>query len=283
MARGSLLFLVFGSLTLVAAFPRAAAAQMVNCGNGGNLQSAIYAAREGGTVRVAGHCNRGPYYVYKDLNLVGEDGNATLSAPSGDRVLYVTGAKVSVERLRIDASGSWFGIIFEERAKGALSGVTVENASGPGVLVFLTSYASIVNSRVRNNSIGIDVVSSSSAWIVDSEASGNTAYGIQTRKSSALDIINTRSSANLAGVVVDESSSAELANAIVTGNSGPGVWIPHTSVVRFTGSVSTIESNGLDVQCGRGATALFDAPQSSATKTTSFDAACIVENAPFLP
>jgi nitrous oxidase accessory protein NosD len=269
-------------LALLVASP--VAAQTVNCDNGGNLQTAISAAPVGGTVKISGRCDNGPFYVYKDLTLVGNGKSAaTLAAPDGDRVLYVSGAKVSIQNLRVDATGSVFGIIVEERGKAAIDNVVVEGASGPGVFVYLTSYASITNTLTRNNLIGISVESSSSAWIVDSQTVANTVYGIQARKASSLDIINTSARNNSAGIVVDEASAAEFSNVTVTSNSGPGVWVPHNAIARFTGTVSTIQANGVDIRCDRGATALFDTAQSSTTKSTAFDATCIVENSPFAP
>jgi len=270
------------SVGLATAFPSEAAAVTVHCTQGGSLQSAIYATPPGGIVNISGRCADGPYYVYRDVNLVGLDDTAILAAPSGDRVLYITAANVSLQRLHIDATGSVFGVIVEERGKAALDGVEVYGASGPGILVQLTSYASIVQSRSHHNSIGIDVVGSSSAWIVDSEARNNTDYGIQARKASALDVISSRATSNSHGLVVDESSAAEL-HDVTLRNNGFGVWVPHVAVVRFTGTLSTVEENAVDVQCGAGGSVLFDAPQLSVTKRTGFDARCVVENQPFVP
>lgn len=270
------------SVGLAAAFPSEAAAITVHCSQGGSLQSAIYAAPAGATVNIDGRCADGPYYIYRDVSLVGLDDAATLAAPAGDRVVYVTAANVSLQRLHVDANGSVFGVIVEERGKAALDRIDVYGASGPGILVQLTSYASIVQSRSHNNSIGVDVVSSSSAWIVNSETRDNGNYGIQARKASALDIISSRATSNAQGLVIDESSSAELHDVTLRSN-GYGVWVPHVAVVRFTGTLSTVEENGLDVLCGAGGSVLFDAPQLSATKRTAFDARCVVENQPFVP
>jgi hypothetical protein len=64
-------------------------AKSVNCNSGGDLQKAIDTAPTGAVIQVSGTCNKGPYFVFKDLSLIGTGGSAVLSASSGDRVLHV--------------------------------------------------------------------------------------------------------------------------------------------------------------------------------------------------
>src|SRR5690242_11679567 len=88
----------------------------VNCGaNGADLQRAIASAASGSVIQVTGNCARGPYFVFKDVTITGT-GAATLSAPGGDRVLHIGGARVGLQHLTINAGGSNFGVIVEERA-----------------------------------------------------------------------------------------------------------------------------------------------------------------------
>jgi hypothetical protein len=260
--------------------------KIVNCAAAGSdLQKAIDTAASGSVIQLAGSCNKGPYFVFKDLTLVGTGAGTTLSASSGDRVLHVGGARVGIQHLKVDATGRSYGVIIEERGSGAFDDVEVDGSSYAGILIQLTSYASIVNTRVTHNIIGIDIEGTSSAWIVDSKVINNAPYGIQARQNSSVQVIFTEIASGSAGLVIDEMSSAGVVGSMIHQNTGPGVWVPHTSSVRFSPGppLNTIENNGPDVQCGRGATLLFDAPQASATKTTSFDAGCFVENTPFAP
>ena len=255
----------------------------VNCSTGADLQRAIDQAAGGAVLQLTGDCARGPYFIFKDLTLIGV-GQTVLSAPTGDRVLHVGGAKVSLQHININGIGSVYGLIVEERGSAALDDVHIDGATATGLLIQLTSYASVVNSQFTHSGIGVNVLSSSSAWIVDSEATSNAAYGIQARTSSSIQLINTRMSQGSAGLVIDESSSAEISGATIQQNTGPGLWVPHSAFARFTANLPvTIENNGTDIVCGHYGNVLFDAPITSSTKTTALDPACYVENAPFTP
>lgn len=254
----------------------------VNCdAPGASLQAAINTAPAGSTIRIDGYCGRGPYFIFKDLTLIGTGPDKTVLATpggTGDRVLHVGRSKVELKHFKVDATVG-YGIILEERTSGILEDVEVENGH-PGILVYLTSYASVIASRVNRNVLGIDIADSSSAWIESAQFLDNTHAGIRVRSSSALSLIATRVSGGNIGLEASEYSTVEAIENLVRSNSGPGVLITRNGSVKFHSD--TVENNGLDVRCDRGM-ALFEIPVASSTQTSLLDPACFVEGVPFGP
>ena len=80
-------------------------------------------------------------------------------------------------------------------------------------------------------------------------------------------------------ILVERLSSASASGNVVQNHTGPGLWVSsHISVLTLDGN--TIESNGVDVECGARGLLIVNATQASSTQSTAIDPGCTVEGAP---
>jgi len=201
----------------------------VNCGGGsGDLQRAIDNAPAGGTVVVRGACDKGPYYLRKNLRLTGFRGETVLSG-GGDRVVDVIGANVRIERLTVDATQNSFGILIEEGSSGILDQVTVRNSQGAGVQAMLASYAGITSSSFINNLYGIFVAGSSNIWLDDNTLDGNQYAHIAAFANSSAFVYNSRLTNGNIGVLIERMSTGDCRETSSTGTRVPVCSCPAAS------------------------------------------------------
>jgi len=191
----------------------------VNCDSGGQgLQKKIDSASHGAEIFISGACTDGPFFIRKDLKLIG-DGFATLSAAGGSSiVLLITGATVEVSDVTIDASGTGTALVVHGSSI-ELTRVTVRNASNNGVTVDLNSSASIRQSTIENNGTGIFVTRTSNAAVNDSTIQDNS-DGIGVEFNSSVAVGNSMIKNNVRGVFLTRMSSGAMGGKFRRGEEG---------------------------------------------------------------
>jgi len=123
-------------VTAVALWGTPISAKNVNCDiPQQNLQKAINGAEVGEEITVSGTCSNGPFFIRREVSLVGP---ATLQAPAGFAVLEIRGGTASLDTLTIDATDNAIGIVVEG-ATVRMSGVIVGNAVNEGMRLMGTS------------------------------------------------------------------------------------------------------------------------------------------------
>jgi nitrous oxidase accessory protein NosD len=276
--------LLVGSLMVVLAIGGGnALGQSVKCDSEGReLQKAIDKAPPGSTIRLSGLCATGPYFVQKNLTLIGP---ATLAgAPSDGAVISVTGATVTFLNITINAAGAQYGI-FSRGSTIAVQDVKVTDSGGSGIHVAHTSFANIENLNLIDNDVGVYITESSSAAISNARIEGSRTFGIHVIAASSAIISETEMvNGNHAGLAINIMSNASLFSSIIEGNQGPGVLVADIySSVLLREEVNTLSGNNPDVQCFPRGYVRVDAPQLSSTKTSQIIPGCILVGSLFAP
>jgi hypothetical protein len=173
-------------------------------------------------------------------------------AGNGTRGISVSSAKaVFVENVTIGGVGGAPGHGIDVTVPGALelylSNVDIRNSAGSGVrldpAVGGSVKASIDNSRIENNAVGLEVRENSKVTIRNSVVSGNTNAGLLAQPDSATADLNAESvvvSNNGVGIQAGGAAgtgSVRIANTMVYGN-GTGITIVGGSqVISFTNNM----------------------------------------------
>ena len=280
----------------------------VNCNAPeGDLQKTIDNASAGSTIYVRGFCTRGPYFINKNLRLAPFDGNeprGISAVPGSNHVLHIRDASVEINSLPFDAANAAHGIYVDHGSLRANSvevanasqgmgillqgstlaafDVTVRNSAQSGIHVGLTSTATINNSRLTNNDVGVFITEASSAIMGANVIETSRAVGVFVIAASSVFIVDTDMiNGNGVGLLVDRLSNASLFESRIEGNAGPGVYVsPWYSFLSLRTPVNTIQNNNPDVNCNDRAILDLHAPQNSSTKTSFIAAGCIVVNGP---
>ncbi len=248
----------------------------VNCDSGGQgLQKKIDSAAHGAEIFISGSCDDGPFFVSKDLKLIGV-GPATLSAPNGsNNVVSARGTHVELRNLKINADGVQNGIALAQ-SSAVIQNVLVEGATNNAVLVEPGSTARIVGSEFRDNGRGITIAGTSHAGLFGNTIENNSITGINVDLHASANISNNTIINSRIGIRVDRFSAATAGGNTIEGNILQGVSVAPLYGVLTLFSPNTIQFNGTDVQChARGILQVFQT-QISATQTKNIDPACFV-------
>jgi hypothetical protein len=162
-----------------------------------------------------------------DGNLITGNGNAgiNVSESSSARIGFSgpAGSLTAANTIKNNGNG---GIRVLDAAHAGIEGNVIENNTGTGILVDISSSSEIgargfSNSIQNNSNGGVLVRRSSSARILAAVISNNTGNGIQISRASQADVSNNAISANTQdGIRVEENSGLNLVTPANSGSNG---------------------------------------------------------------
>ena len=218
----------------------------VNCDAGQTIAHALRRARPGTTIVVRGTCRERVTVTTDRITLDGRDG-AILDGRSNH----------PHESAGIQPDPQFDGVVIIDGAVGVtLTGFTIQNGPGNGILGRRTAAFAVLNSAVQDNTVtGIVVSDNSTAEISDSTIQRNNSVGIDVFNNSSVILkgaISINTEHEFGGVNVFGSSTMEMRGAQVdaSNNTGAGVVVginSQLSIFAFTasqGSTLTANANG---------------------------------------
>ena len=217
----------------VALLPAAASAQvMVDCNNGGSLQTAINGAQPGATILVLGVCNENIRVNDEKARITLDgQGSATINGPNpASNTILVAGRNITIRGFTV--TGGRNGIAVIRGGMALIDGNTIQGADENGINVAQHSFAGILRSTIQDNrDAGIRLLDASAARIGFMDLA-QPAAGNAVRRNGA------------AGVLVQGSSGASLAANDISGNRGAGIAVRGGSHADL--SDNQINGNGSD-------------------------------------
>lgn len=196
----------------------------VNCDRGKSLAKAVTRARTDDTLIVSGHC-KGPIVVTQDgLTIYGR--SATIRAAAQRDVLTVSGAS-RVEISGFDIHGGLRGVVGEQGAGFALTGVGVSASAGSGIEITEQSHGALHDVAISDAAgNGLNVIKGSGVSLTgDLNITNGAAFGLNAE--------------NLSNVTSD---AAELA---INGNAAMGLHAVTGSNVFLNDSTLNASGNVL--------------------------------------
>jgi len=182
------------------------AVKHVNCDGGQSLAHAVKHAKEGQTIRISGTCHERVPIATPRLTLAGV----------GAAVIDGTG-------IELGADPEFDGLLVIDGVTGVtITGLTIQNASGNGVLAQRGAAFSMHDTLVQDNAV----------------------TGIVVLDHSAAELTNCVTQRNRLGLDVVTSSSAVLKGTFSSSQNGNGVDINGTSIVELRGARVELNQNG---------------------------------------
>ena len=175
------------------------AVKRVNCDGGQSLAHAVKHAKEGQTIRVRGTCHERVVIATPRLALVGV-GAAVIDGagvklgpdPEFDGLLVIDGVTgVTITGLTIqNASGN--GVLAQRGARFSMNDSLVQDNTVTGIVVLDHSGAELTNCATQRNRLGLDVVTSSSAVLKGTFSSSQNGNGVDINGTSIVELRGAR-------------------------------------------------------------------------------------------
>jgi Periplasmic copper-binding protein (NosD) len=191
-----------GASTITAQTPTEGATQAVkhvNCDGGQSLAHAVRHAKEGQTIRIRGTCHERVPITTPRLTLAGA-GTAVIDGagvelgpdPELDGLVVIDGVSgVTITGLTIqNASGN--GVLAQRGAAFAVHEILVQDNAFTGIVVVDHSSAELTDSVTRRNRLGLDVVTSSSAVLKGTFSSNQNGNGVDVNGTSIVELRGAR-------------------------------------------------------------------------------------------
>src|SRR5262245_3498126 len=215
----------------------------VNCNTGQTIEQALQRARPGTTIFVTGTCRERVTITIDRITLDGR-GSAILDGRSNN-----PGTADGQHNPEFD------GVVIIDGATGvALTGLTIQNGPGNGILGRRGAAFTVRNTAIQDNTVtGIVVSDNSTLELTDSTIQRNNAAGIDVLNNSSVIFKGAASITNgheLGGVNVFGSSTMEIrgAQVQVNNNKAAGLVVGSGSLLAIFGfnvsQGSTLTANG---------------------------------------
>jgi hypothetical protein len=211
------------------------AVKPVNCDGGQSLAHAVEHAKEGQTIRVRGTCHERVVITTPRLTLAGEgaaviDGAGVKLSPDPefDGLLVIDGVTgVTITGLTIqNASGN--GVLAQRGAAFSMHDTLVQDNAVTGIVILDHSGAELTNCVTQRNRLGLDVVTSSSAVLKGTFSSSQNGRGVDVNGTSIVELRGARVELN-----------ANAGYGLVAGSGS------HVAIFGFQASEdSTLTANG---------------------------------------
>lgn len=198
-----------------------AGARVVNCDNGGSLQSAIESGAGSAArleIQLLGTCHETFDFSRDRVSIIG-DGNTTIVGS----IRMFASDQVSFTDLTITGSGPGISL-FDGRAR--LTRVNISGNDGVGVR---GNQGAVImfrdNSRINDNNGGVSL-EHSYLLLINSEVNWNRGDGIVARMNSSVSLRNTTVHGNHgSGVFANVNSVVGAFNSHIDGNGGIGIFL----------------------------------------------------------
>jgi len=245
----------------------------VDCDDGKTLTQALYKADPGETTRVAGTCHERVTMTTDRITLDGQ-GTAVLDGGGGgpsefSGVVTIDGARgVTLTGLTIQ-NGHGEGILGRRGAAFTVQHSTVQHNAGTGIAVE-SSRADLTEVTMQNNAIGLDVFTSSSVILRGAITATNNGSGIEVNGQSVLEIRGAHVQASHnggSGVTVGSGqlaifgfSSSAGSTLTADGNGFAGIFLGGSPLTAFAPCTITASNNVFGIFLGA---AVISSPNGS--------------------
>jgi hypothetical protein len=235
----------------------------VNCDAGQSLAEAVKHSKEGQTLRVRGICRERVPITTPRLTLAGAgtaviDGtDVALGAdPEFDGLVVIDGVTgVTLSGLTIQNSAG-NGILAQRGAAFAIRDLRLQNHAFTGIAVVDHSAAELTNTATIGNRLGLDVVTSSSAVLKGTFSSSHNGNGVDINGTSIVELRGAQVELNENGgygliaasgshVAIFGWQSAAGSTVTANGNGSAGLIFGQGTLTTYVPSVITASNNTL--------------------------------------